>query len=130
MDPLPPMKFNNFYHYLDQACRDAKNTNPRHLHHRYSTWFKRFPKRVGSVHDTSEPATFVSGWGVYIVEGVRKTAVLCMLLFLFVIGISVGLVYAAAYKTSEQGWGISAVLTSFLFAIVGSVYTYWDEEYF
>ena len=82
-----------------------------------------------SLRRRPEPATFVSGWGVYIVEGVRKTAVFCVLLFLFAVGISVGVIYAAVYKTSEQGWGIAAVLTAFLFAVIGSVYTYWDEEY-
>ncbi|KAK5653805.1 hypothetical protein OQA88_7963 [Cercophora sp. LCS_1] len=131
MSPLPPMKFNNFYHYLEQARQEAEDPGPRRYvaHHQYSIWFKRFPKRVGSVHEAPEPGTFISGWGVYIVEGVRKTAIFCLLLFLFAVGISVGVIYAALYKTSEQGWGIAAVLTSFLFAVIGSVYTYWDEEY-
>ncbi|RYO82106.1 hypothetical protein DL764_009659 [Monosporascus ibericus] len=127
MDPLPPMNFNNFYHYLDHARRDGACLSPQR--HPRSTWFKRFPKKYGSIHDAPEAGTFVSGWGLHIVEGARKTAVFCVLLSLFATAIAVGVLYAAVYKTQEQGWGISAVLAAFLFGVIGSLYTYWDEEY-
>lgn len=114
----PPIPAHIFLHHL---------SNPRP--HKKLLWSNRIPQKLDNsiLQIQSADDKLVTGWGVHVIEGLNRSAVLlCTLAGLLVSGI-VSAAWAIARDDVQGGFGIGAWLTSVEAIVLMLVVTKWME---
>ncbi len=116
MNP-PPIPANIFLHHL--------------LHqegHRRLLWGSRMPKKLySSIMQTSSADELVTGWGIHIIEGANKFAVLLSMLVILMASAIFSVTWAVLRDDIQGGFGIGAWLTSVQTIALMMILTKWNE---
>ncbi|KAH6838570.1 hypothetical protein B0I37DRAFT_409119 [Chaetomium sp. MPI-CAGE-AT-0009] len=113
----PPIPANIFLHHLSKPGRHPK-----------LVWGSRIPQKLDrSILQIQTPNDLVTGWGVHIIEGLNKTAVLLCSLVGLLISMIVAVVWAVVKDDVQGAFGIGAWLTSVEAIVVMLVVTQWLE---
>jgi len=122
--PLPPITSNSFLHYLQNPeCESLTRT---------SRWLSCLPKRLeeqlGSRRRCSEPDVIVTGWGIYIEEGLNEEALACIALLILVCSGLVELTYSVRMGDVSGGFTIAACIATVLGVGISMLCFRWRRE--
>ncbi|MCJ1475644.1 hypothetical protein MMC13_004307 [Lambiella insularis] len=107
IDPPPPMPASAFLHYL-------KSSKPHHK----DIWLSRLPKKL-AVSMLQEEASLPSAWGINIIEGPDKAAILLLLSTALFVSLLVAIVWSVYKNDAAGGMAIGTYLVAII-AIIGT----------